>query len=531
MHRVTVTLGLLVLLVLGAFAPAPVHAALPAWRISLEMKPVATIGTDVPVRLRITDAYARPVSELRTFLYAGGEYVRSDRTNSKGEVSFVLRDQETAVAGVRSVEIRLGDEEGSLGIASRRLKLEPALVTVASIPAIAGVPIRISNEERLLEGDLVVAKEAQTDPDGVAVFRLERTGRYDLVPDLEAIGDADIRVSFLRWGDAQFHKDRLIDVAGDARYELGIKLAYRGSMRFEDLEGRVVEPRSVSVVRATGSVGAQAAHTRFEDTWWEAAWAVKRTKGLVAVPTVWRLTEVRMAGTNVVNRGQQSWLPTPGGTWTIKLLLYELAVTAEDALTGSRVPGVLELVYPDGTIRTVPTAPDGTTRFEHLPRGNYMVRLHAQGTAPPEPVALSRSQSLGIRVITYFDLIVSGTSGLLMVGLLLWFGRRHQLAEVAIAIRRRVGGVPAVVGGASGRVAVGARRAVERVRIDLATVSSPLERLEAGGGSGASEASIPPMGAERAAHGHRDWAEGCLTCGYVGMPGAWFCVRCGSSLR
>ena len=99
-----------------------------------------------------------------------------------------------------------------------------------------------------------------------------------------------------------------------------------------------------------------------------------------------------MAGTNVVNQGQQAFSPSINGVWTINLLLYDLVVHTEDALTGSGLTGNAELVFPDSSSKTLPLAADGSVHFDGLPRGSYSVKLTTSGITPPTPIALSRSQ-------------------------------------------------------------------------------------------------------------------------------------------
>ena len=59
-------------------------------------------------------------------------------------------------------------------------------------------------------------------------------------------------------------------------------------------------------------------------------------------------------------------------------------------------------------------------------RGNYTAHVHAAGFSPLVPIALSRSQTADLSVITPIDLLVLGLTGLAIVAVLLAVGRGRQ---------------------------------------------------------------------------------------------------------
>jgi hypothetical protein len=189
-----------------------------------------------------------------------------------------------------------------------------------------------------------------------------------------------------------------------------------------------------------------------------------------------------MAGTNVVNQGQQAFTPTISGTWTINLLLFDLTVHTTDAVTGSSLHGTAELVFPDSSSRTAPIGRDGSAQFTGLPRGSYVVKLNTDGIAPTTPIALSRSQEATIRVISTFDIGLAVAFVVLSLLALLWIGRRRQLgwlmrvSAVPMGLVRRMPGGSAIV--SSGPTGPAATSPVTTVRTDLA-------RLGKGRGSAA----------------------------------------------
>ena len=70
---------------------------------------------------------------------------------------------------------------------------------------------------------------------------------------------------------------------------------------------------------------------------------------------------------------------------------------------------------------------DGTGRVSILAgRGNYTARVRAAGISPLIPIALSRSQTADIPVITPLDLAVVGLATLAIVAVLFAAGRGRE---------------------------------------------------------------------------------------------------------
>ncbi len=190
----------------------------------------------------------------------------------------------------------------------------------------------------------------------------------------------------------------------------------------------------------TSTGGTEQTLTTFDEVWLEAGSVATRLNGLGVTQRNWRVLSVQIAGTNVVNRGQQHLVPTPDAVWKIVVLLYDLKVAPVDALFGTNVHGTVDLKFPDGTVQTESIdAASPTLGFASLPRGNYELRLHTAGLGAPTPVALSRDQTASIRVITFVDLGILGSVMLAGVASLLWIGRRQQIFASAGWIRARAG--------------------------------------------------------------------------------------------
>jgi hypothetical protein len=453
---------------MAVVSPVPALAAAPPVvpvSLSITAPQAATIGTEVivPATIRRRDNVAP--TGLRVALYIGGHYIQSEHADTLGHVAFRVRGVNTQVAGKYAIEARF---DGARGLAPARVAttmvLRPAHIKIATVPAVVGLPVMLGTQS------------VSTGTDGIAEFDVSRVGNLSLDPLVNQTTDPSTRVSFGRWSDSVYVPTRTISIQGDATYTLGLRTAYKTSVHFVDLAGAAVDPALIGRVRFTSSTGGEVVLTSFGDSWWEAGTAVARTGGLQPSPTLWRLAEVDMAGTNVVNQGQQAFNPTINGDWTISLLLYDLDIRAEDALTGGTLGGSVDLVYPDASIRRQPVGLDGSAHFTALPRGSYSVKVNASGMTPPTPVALSRSQSASIRVISYLDIGLAIGVGLLIVfGLLMLRYRR-------LGVLLRVAHGPAVVARrlGLGRVPDAVRRGLPPAAAAMGRLPSDMAAIEGG---------------------------------------------------
>ena len=253
------------------------------------------------------------------------------------------------------------------------------------------------------------------------------------------------------------------------------------------------------------------------------------------------MVEVLIHGTNVVNRGQQSTQPTAGAVWRVTVLLFDLSVQGHDALLGSPLSGTLDLQYPDGAIVSAKLGTSSPVSFPRLPRGNYTLRLHAGGLAAATPVALSRSQAVAIRVITFLDVGMLGAVALIGVGGLLWFGRRRQVVRVLGGAQQRLAlGWQAASGvilrssrttrtaatGMTGRLSSASRSSGESGRSEL-PMDEVIRRIKAPATPGEVLAG-DPLGTSGGATARRRLT--CAGCGRFVSPRARSCPSCGLTI-
>ena len=416
-------------LLLGAIVigvtPGPGRAAAPApTAVAIELPASATIGQEIMVKARLTSNGA-PVTSRLLELLLDGKTLRTASVDSNGSALLPIRTGELVKAHQATVTVYFsGGPALAPAAGSAVLNVLPARLTIRTVPAIDGIPIDV--------GTL----KATTANGGVAVFSIPKLGTYRANADIAALSTPALRADFVRWGDNIYTPDRDVLIAGDTELDLGLHTAVQGSFRFVSQDGTLIDPAKIQSVTLTSTSGSQLVLTQYVGVWLEAGSAVKRLDALAESPRSWRVLDVEMSGTNVVNRGQQRVDPAPNATWTVTVLLFDLQVQGRDALFGNSLGGRLELVYPDNTTRIVElNGSNGPVDFLQLPRGNYTLRLSGAGLGAPTPIVLSQTQTATIRVVTFLDIGVFGALVLAAIAAVLWIGRRDQVLHAGRLVR------------------------------------------------------------------------------------------------
>jgi hypothetical protein len=379
--------------------------------ISLEVPTGSVIGKDVVIVAILRDRVGGRIANQHLSLYLDGQQIRSDRTDAHGQISFTVLGKRLDQARAYQIGVLFGGSHGWAGsTVVGKMTILTAAIQILTVPPLPGLRFTLGN----------VA--AVTGPDGVAAVPVPQSGSYQLSADLNAeTTDPSIKASFVRWLDNVFTANRTIDVTGPATYSIGLRVAYRASVKFVDLENEPVDPSLVEQAQFSTGTGTDDVilnqQTGAADVWWTAATTIHVSNALVTSPITYRVLSVKIHGAEVVNRGQQSWTPTQNGVWTIQVLLYGMTVQTRDALFGTPVSGKLQLTYPDGFVETQPIGGGGTVTFTDLPRGEYQLKLASSALTPPTPVALSKPQTATLKVITLTDIavVVGGVVGAILV--------------------------------------------------------------------------------------------------------------------
>jgi hypothetical protein len=194
-----------------------------------------------------------------------------------------------------------------------------------------------------------------------------------------------------------------------------------------------------------GTDGSQLALPTGRVSWLPAVRAVVRAGGRWRERRVsFAVQEVRARGTNVVNRAQQRFVPARDRDVAVRVLFFEARLHARDALLGHAAGTAVTLRFPDGHTERVALGRGAERVVAGLPRGDYLVQLTGPGIAFSRPVALSRSQDVGLQLISWVD-VGLGLAAVALGLLVLAVARRRLVARAAprrrtAADRRRVRG-------------------------------------------------------------------------------------------
>jgi hypothetical protein len=205
-----------------------------------------------------------------------------------------------------------------------------------------------------------------------------------------------------------------------------------------DARGKPVDPSVAPHVSVRGTDGTRADLPTGRVSWLPAVRAIVRPGGR------WRSRRVSFAveqvdayGANAVNRAQQRFEPDRTRDLAVRVLFFSARVRSRDALFGTPAGDAVVLRFPDGHAERLPLGADGRRTLAGLPRGDYLLRVTGAGLAPAQPVALSRSQDVTLRVVTWLD-VALGAAGALLALTGLELLRSHLIRR-----RRRAHRLPA----------------------------------------------------------------------------------------
>jgi phospholipase C len=284
------------------------------------------------------------------------------------------------------------------------------LVALSAEPAKAQTPAAIQTVPKVPGMRFAVdGHRFEADRDGRAQPPREARGKVSSLRALDTEIAPGVRARFDRW-----YRGRRI---------AAINLYHRVRARFVDQSGNAVDPRAVTSVTLRGSDGGRHVLVRNRSLWLQGNRVVPESQGRRSTALRYAAESVLVAGSNVVHRGQQRFMPAANRTIQLRLLLFAVRVTVRDALLGFPIGSHVRLEYPNGRERRVALGSRADLTLKSLPRGDYRVSVDALGISSPRPVALSRDQEVDLRVISWLDFAVV-LLGLGSIALALFFVRR-----------------------------------------------------------------------------------------------------------
>jgi hypothetical protein len=190
--------------------------------------------------------------------------------------------------------------------------------------------------------------------------------------------------------------------------------------RFVDPRGKLVNPKRIASVTLRSGTGTTRRVTGRGPVLLPAERTVPLEGGLARKSVEWSVQSVMVDGSNVVNRGQQRFVPGKQREVSISVLFFKASFSVRDMLFGFPLGSAIRLRFPDGRVRRYPLANGASLQLPALARGEYEVSVDARGISFTQPVSLSRDQRVALRVTSYLDVVLlGGAIGAIVLGLLL----------------------------------------------------------------------------------------------------------------
>jgi hypothetical protein len=365
---------------------------------------------------------------------------REDNATTAENGTVVLRIKSELPAGTYAIRLTYdGDPKANVNpvSASGQLEIQPGTLSVKVVPALPDLHITLTP----LPKSGPPAADAPnvtliTDESGIVTFPISEIGHYRAEVLPWASPDPGVKAEFSRWRENVFTPYRDVEYEPGIVLQAGFEVHYLVGYQFTNLQGDSIDPSEISSVTFTNSMGERIERTEHGAFWVKGGRVTRRSSGLEETRLQYSVDEVIVDGANVVNRAQNRFVPARTRSWTVPLLFYAMSFSSQDAIFGFPLGDMVEVVSPNGSVHTAALNADGLASLPLLPRGEYKVRVQGSGFSPTLPVALSKDQTVALKVISLLDAaFVGGLGASVALGLLIvgrwrsartfrWFRRR-----------------------------------------------------------------------------------------------------------
>ena len=234
--------------------------------VTVEVPTGSVIGQDVTLAAQLKTRAGQVVAGEHLTLQIDGAPLRTDKTDAQGKIQFVIPGKKLSEARDYPIVVIFGGSRGlTASFANATLTILAAAIQIQTVPPLPNLRFTLGTETAL------------TGPDGIAALPIPKSGTYELTADLNAdtSPSATVKASFVRWLDNVYTANRTIDVTGPATYVVGLKVAYRATIKYVDLDGNPVDPTLVDQAQFSTGTGTNDvvlnSQTGAKDVWWQAA--------------------------------------------------------------------------------------------------------------------------------------------------------------------------------------------------------------------------------------------------------------------
>jgi hypothetical protein len=285
------------------------------------------------------------------------------------------------------------------------------VIEVGTVPQVAGIVFTVDGVS------------LRTGADGRVRIRVA-PGRQHLIALHQFVSPRrGVRAEFLRWQDGRRTLRRSIDgFTGVHQLRAAYAVTKRTRFVFVTPQGSHVDPRTIDSASLLRSDGRHVV-LRSLTPQWLAARTVAPGHIFRTLRFHYALESVTASGSNVVNRGQQRFLP--GGRVEVSVLFYRVHLRARDAFFGFPIGSSVSVTYPDGHATRL-ILEDGNAVTQPLPRGDYVIKVDVSGVGTTHDIVVSRDSEAAIRILSVYDALAVVAAFLLASAVLYLVGRKGQ---------------------------------------------------------------------------------------------------------
>ncbi|MEP6980581.1 MAG: hypothetical protein ABJA16_07440, partial [Nakamurella sp.] len=288
---------------------------------------------------------------------------------------------------------------------------EYTLVTVFTVPVMAGVPVTFNGETK------------STDSTGTAKF----------IDSLEPqSGSLAARVSSAAFNSTidgapvQVKPARFVN-EGKQRVLLALNIYWNITLAFVNgTDQQPIPDDRISTITLKNSIGEEIDVPPGGSIWVQGSRVVPLQGEFVDKKLTLTVQKVTYQGTNVVNSGQQSFLPSEVQSFSANLLFFSVDIQVGDGLFGFAAGDSIDLVFPDSHVENFALNDSGSVLIPSLPRGTYELTAVGGGLKLVQPLAVSRNQEIEVKLYTWLDIILLLLAGSVFVVVTVFVGIRKK---------------------------------------------------------------------------------------------------------
>jgi hypothetical protein len=380
--------------------------------LKVSAPPPTRAGQKASITLSLESAVG-PVDNAPILVTLSGKQLHEVVTDHNGQAH--LDVSRSTAAGTYDIGAAFAGDRGR-GLegssAAAVIKLLPLQLTLQTLPALPGVAFQ-------LDGANVVA-----DADGKVVVPVAQAGQHTLSVAPSDMGP-EVQATFERWSDGELAQSRSLRLLSDLTLYAAFGGDYLTHFSFVDADGNPLNPNKVKDVVLSGPEGTTVPLAPPYQPFWLHVPAPSRAvlQG-ISPPDRYSVASARYGGVQVVNRGDDTFMPGKSSQWQIKLRVFTLRVFTRQPVIGAGAPTIVSISREQGSVESAISTSSGEAQLGGLPSGSYVIRTKNNRLAATVVVTLSHSQDVVVPVMSWLEAAAS-ILAFMVVGTALVAARRR----------------------------------------------------------------------------------------------------------